>query len=149
MVNVNFQILFIISILFAGCTRTSIDKNEIGTQVVDEIMCYAYIENQDTIQLQIRTLNDSVKGRLTYNLFEKDINRGTLDGMMKGDTLFASYTFFSEGIESTREVAFVKVGADFVEAYGDVEVENGKQVFIKTAELRLNNKFILENVNCN
>jgi hypothetical protein len=149
MVNVKVEILFIISILFAGCTRTSSDKSEISTQVVAEMVCYAYTENQDTIQLQITVLNDSVTGRLTYNLFEKDLNRGTLVGSMQGDTLFADYTFFSEGVESIREVAFVKNGEGFVEAFGAVEEQNNKIVFADHSALQLNDQIVLKPISCN
>jgi hypothetical protein len=149
MVHIKFQILFIISILICGCTRKSAEKSEATTDVVGGMKCYTYAENRDTIQLKIATLNNSVTGNLTYNLFEKDINRGTLVGSIQGDTLFADYTFVSEGVESIREVAFFKVGEDFVEGFGEIEEQNGKQVFINPSELRLNNQFILKSVNCN
>jgi len=148
MVNVKYQILFIISIMLIGCTRKNADIPETSTAIVNEMMCYAYTENKDTIQLSITTSDDRVTGRLTYNLFEKDKNTGKLVGSMQGDTLFADYTFMSEGVESTREVAFVKDEKGFVEAFGAVEEKNKKIEFTDHSSLQLNDQIILRPIPC-
>ncbi len=69
-------------------------------------------------------------------------------GSMKGDTLFAAYTFMSEGTESIREVVFLKTANDFVEGYGDVEEKNDKMIFKNKSGLNFNNNLILKNVAC-
>ncbi|HUR30864.1 MAG TPA: hypothetical protein VMZ69_05495, partial [Saprospiraceae bacterium] len=44
--------------------------------------------------------------------------------------LLADYKFMAEGMESEREVAFIKRGEDFIEGYGDV-VENSERIVFK------------------
>lgn len=63
---------------------------------------------KDSIFLQLHIDNNIVNGDLEYKRFEKDRNKGTIKGMFRGDTLFADYTFMSEGVMSVREVMFLK-----------------------------------------
>ena len=113
-----------------------------------ETNCYAYTVNRDTVFIQIQLDGNNVTGDLLYNLQEKDKNKGKLTGLMKGDTLFAEYTFLSEGIESVREVAFIKNGNDYKEGYGDMEEKNGKMVFKNSAGLNFDGIIILKPVKC-
>jgi hypothetical protein len=93
------------------------------------VECYTYQVNRDTVYLRLDIDGTKARGDLRYMLFEKDRNNGTINGEMKGDTLFAEYTFNAEGTKSVREVAFLKKGDRFVEGYGDVEEKNGQMVF--------------------
>ena len=81
--------------------------------------CYRYATETDTIILKVIHVGNSITGTLVYSLKEKDKNKGTIQGNMRGDLLVADYTFMSEGIQSTRQVAFKKEGNSFVEGYGD------------------------------
>jgi len=110
--------------------------------------CYAYTSNKDTVKLNLQIASNVVTGDLKYNYFEKDKNFGTIQGSMKGDTLFADYKFLSEGMESNREVVFLKTGNDFVEGYGDVEEKSGKMVFKNTGSFKFNFNMVLKNVAC-
>ncbi len=98
--------------------------------------------------LHLKISDNIVTGDLTYNLFQKDNNKGTLQGTMKGDTLIAEYKFLSEGTESIREVAFLKKENDFVEGYGDVDEINGKVRFKNTGALNFSNNVLLKNIEC-
>jgi hypothetical protein len=91
--------------------------------------CFAYINGKDSILLQVHTEGKTVDGQLTYQLYEKDQNDGAISGSWAGDTLRAEYQFMSEGIESVREVVFLKKGNQLVEGFGNVEERNGKMVF--------------------
>lgn len=75
--------------------------------------------------MKLTLTGNEVTGDLACKYFQKDQNKGTLRGVMIGDTLFATYTFTSEGIESSREVASLKKDNDLVEGYGDVQEKNG------------------------
>ncbi|MBA3649699.1 MAG: hypothetical protein H0W62_14345 [Chitinophagales bacterium] len=138
--------------IFISCKNNSIqttDEENPEKTISDKTnQCYAYTANKDSVFLHISITDTIVTGDLTYKLFEKDQNKGTLQGMMKGDTLIAEYKFLSEGTESIREVAFLKRGNDFVEGYGDVEGNNGKMVFKNTSTLNFNNNMILKEVDC-
>ena len=126
---------------------------EVIDAITDEeefsVACYRYASNKDTIILNIENDHSKISGTLQYHLFEKDKNTGFLDGMMVGDTLFAEYTFYSEGLESVREVAFLKKGTTFVEGYADVEVDGNKAVFKDGAPLNFNNTMALDAIDCN
>ncbi len=146
-------ILVAVSCIFISCNNNSTEAtnaedtaNAVSDTKTD--YCYAYFVNKDSVFLHINISGNIVTGDLKYSLFEKDQNKGTLQGTMKGDTLIAEYKFLSEGTESTREVAFLKKGNDFAEGYGDVEENNGKMIFKNTGALNFGNNMILKEVDC-
>lgn len=135
--------LFILACsLVAACSGSRTEETRAVTT------CYTYTTDSDSIMLQLTRNGDAVEGELTYILYEKDINRGTIKGVMEGDTLFADYTFRSEGITSVREVAFVKHGDELVEAFGELEEQNGKVVFSDPSLLSLNESVVLKASAC-
>lgn len=112
--------------------------------------CYQGIIKNDTITLRIDTKGTDVpSGSLSYKFFEKDRNEGTIKGHMSGDTLFADYTFSSEGQTSEREVVFLKKGNIFIEGYGDVVDDNkGKVTFKDKKKLFFDSKTVLMKIDC-
>jgi hypothetical protein len=83
-----------------------------------------------------------------YHYFEKDRNTGTLKGQMNGDTLFATYTFMSEGKESVRNVAFLKTENEMKEGYGNLNPASGEPDFTDKSAIKFDNKFVLKKTNC-
>jgi carbonic anhydrase len=129
-----------------GSTKAPVaEKNAVDSATA---YCYYSIRNRDTVFLHINVAGNKVTGDLEYNLYEKDKNKGSIQGMLKGDTLIAEYTFLSEGIESVREVAFLKKGNDWVEGYGDIEEKNGRVVFKDIKALNFNSGFVLQEKDC-
>lgn len=111
-------------------------------------LCYAQ-KNKDTVLLNIELNGDKVTGKLYINRFEKDLNSGTIDGEMKGDTLFADYTFNAEGMQSVREVVFLKKDSSIIEGYGPVKYDsNNKAVFTNKNSLVFDEKMKLGEVEC-
>ncbi len=110
--------------------------------------CYAYTSGKDTVLMEISTSANKVSGTLTYKLFEKDQNIGRIEGTMSGDTLFATYNFISEGVESVREVAFIRKGNDFIEGFGEVEEMDGKMIFKNKGALNYGSSIVLHQVAC-
>jgi len=110
--------------------------------------CYAYTSKKDTAFLHINTANGVVTGELTYQLFEKDRNKGSLKGKMTGDTLFGSYTFASEGQNSVREIVMVKKGNDLIEGFGEVEEVNGQIKYKDRSKLKFKNGLIFKKTGC-
>lgn len=112
--------------------------------------CYSAIVKKDTISMSLNIKGNQIaSGKLSYNFFEKDKNEGTLVGEIKGDTLFAEYTFMSEGVSSIRQVAFLKKGNTYVEGYGDVVDDNkGKVTFKDTKQLKFEGNIVLSKVDC-
>ena len=95
------------------------NSQQTDTKKISPMNCYSYATANDTINLKVIHIGNSITGILVYHFKEKDKNKGTIQGHMRGDILLADYTFMSEGIQSTREVAFKKEGNSFVEGYGN------------------------------
>ncbi len=111
--------------------------------------CYRSLSGKDSVLLHIERTGNTIKGDLIYTFFEKDNNTGTLEGEMSGDTLFADYTFRSEGQQSVREVAFLQKGDELVEGFGPVKETGNKMVFENRGALQFTNKLTYRKVDCN
>ena len=85
---------------------------------------------------------------MVYNFFEKDKNSGTVSGMFKGDTLYADYTFQSEGTSSVRETVFIKKGNTLVEGFGEITEKDNKQIFKDKKALKFDESVVLNKVEC-
>jgi len=147
------------SIILFGCKsevpekpeEASVEKQEIAapkTESIQKIECYTYLENKDTIYMALRIKDDSiVEGDLSYSLFEKDQNKGSIRGRISNDSLFASYQYSSEGKDSEREVFFLKSPDGFVEGFTETEESNGKTSF-RNKDFKLNDRYILQRTDC-
>lgn len=105
---------------------TAVPENKIMVPVTT---CYTGAMGKDTFQLKVEVFENVVTGTLAYLFHEKDRQKGTFEGIMSGDTLFANYTFASEGQTSVRQIAFLLKDEKATEGYGDVEEKNGNVVF--------------------
>lgn len=112
--------------------------------------CYRAILKKDTVSLTLNIKNGQLSsGNLNYNFYEKDKNEGTLVGELKGDTLYADYTFMSEGTSSVREVVFLKKDDSYIEGFGDVVDDNkGKVTFKDKKKLQFDGSIVLSKVDC-
>lgn len=129
-------IFFLISCKEAQKTEAVTMAQEVTEEPVIAGDCYLVVSGQDSVLMQIVIENTSAAGQLHYRFTEKDKSGGTLFGAMMGDTLIADYKFISEGVESEREVAFLRRGNDFIEGYGESEEREGRTVFKNVAGLR-------------
>lgn len=113
-----------------GATTDSVaeDTTEMRIQIPNSA-CYQYATATDTIFLKVEKFPNVVTGKLEYKLKEKDKNTGDIDGVLRGDTLVADYTFMSEGTRSVRQVVFLIRNNEVVEGYGETKEEGGKMVF--------------------
>jgi hypothetical protein len=144
------------ALLFIACQNNNSDSNnseeaQIDTNMVaiSDIECYTYIKNRDTATLNFTNTNDTLIGELNYNLYEKDSNKGIIEGEMKGDTLMLNYIFNSEGRESIRQVVMLKKANQLIEATGEVEEKNGKFVFKNFSNLKFGEGIIFSKIDCN
>lgn len=81
-------------------------------------LCYEGEMDKDSIFLSYEDNLGTVTGKLRYKHFQKDDNNGDISGLMSGDTLKLNYSFVSEGMNSDREIWFLKKGTELVEAIG-------------------------------
>jgi hypothetical protein len=126
------------------------DEVPVETPVTQE--CFEGVTKNDTIRLVVRMKGEAfVDGTLAYHFYEKDSSDGTLAGEIVGDTLYADYTFQSEGKMSVREVVFLRNGKIFTEGYGDLLPDStsaGKVRFKDRKKLYFDSKFVLMKVDC-
>ncbi len=85
--------------------------------------CYRYDKNNNIILFQVEKTTDPVSGNLMYQLDGKDKNTGTFEGTVTEERLIGTYTFMSEGKESSREVAFQIKEGKLLEGYGPLNEE--------------------------
>lgn len=113
-----------------------------------EMECFSHTSGKDSIYLSLTNTDGVIMGVLVYKLYEKDQNYGTIKGILAGDTLFANYTFMSEGLESIREVVFLKKGNGYIEGYGEMEDKKGEMVFNNKGSLQFNSLKIFSKTEC-
>lgn len=145
----------VLMVFFISCKN---EKTEAEVPVIQESTavqetvseeCYLGILKKDTVSMSLSIKGNQLSsGKLNYKFFEKDKNEGSLIGEMKGDTLFADYTFMSEGVSSVRQVAFLKKGNTYLEGYGDIEENSGKTIFKNTKQIKFDGKIVLSKVDC-
>jgi hypothetical protein len=123
-------------------TSTPVTIQEPTTQ------CYLNTNNKDTVYLKVEKFPNAVTGILKYNLNEKDINTGNIDGKFFGDTLIAEYDFLSEGQKSIRQVAFLIKDGVALEGYADMEEKNGKMIFKNISTLDFSKGLQLKKIEC-
>lgn len=150
-------VFILITILFS-CSgnsssqeKTNVEEYELkepsSADAVSTI-CYSLKNGKDTVLMKLNIDNGQVSGDLTYQYFEKDRNTGTLKGQMNGDTLFATYTFMSEGRESVRQIVFLKKGDEMTEGYGNLNPTSGEPDFTDKSTIKFDNKFVLKKTSC-
>lgn len=132
----------------SNSTKTTATDTKVIETNINSNQCFQYINKKDTASLNLVIKNDKVNGILSYNLFEKDKNNGTIEGIIKGDTIIADYTFQSEGTTSTREVVWLKKNDELVEGFGDTKEGNGKMKFKNTSNLRFDQSMVFKPIIC-
>ncbi len=141
--------MLVIATLFSCNKGKNSEANDsLAAETVGGQLCFGSALKQDTIMLNAKTNGDSVAGSLTYNLFEKDRNSGTISGKLSGDTLLADYSFMSEGRESVRQVVFLKKDTLLLEGYGNMKELDGKFVFENLKEVKFGDGIVLQKTAC-
>lgn len=153
------QILLASLIILGGTACQTGSQNEAETATPSEAEapvaissvagCYEFSENNSKVLAQLEVVQDSVKGRLRYDFYEKDDNDGEFVGTLRGDTLLGVYTFSSEGQQSQREVAFLWQEDRLLEGYGNLQFDNEVQRFEATDALTFGQGVILTKTECN
>lgn len=130
----------------------NMDNDSVAARVITGSLsgeyCYAYTHNKDSVLLHVEIGDSVVSGSLSYNLYEKDKNNGTIKGIIKGDTILADYVFMSEGMQSVREVAFLVTDSTAKEGYSEMTDRNNKTIFIKPEKITFDSSFILSKKDC-
>ncbi len=146
----NTSIIALSLVIFASCNtekkHESTTKMEAKTTQTET--CYQHTKDSSTIKLNIKINDNMVTGNLLYDYYQKDRSAGKIKGELKSDTLFADYTFVSEGVESVREVVFIKTANGWVEGYGEIDDKNGKVMFKDKNKITFDNNVVLREIAC-
>lgn len=145
--------------LLASCNdegkTSSAELNNDSVDPVDTIVtdtiptgCYVQAIERDTATLQIEAKTNTVTGSLSYRIFEKDRNEGTVQADRSGDTIKGWYLFKSEGIISVREVAWKINGEELWPAIGDVIQRNDTTLFAQPDNLKYDSSRPFRKVPC-
>lgn len=110
--------------------------------------CYLYASDRDTVRLNLVVQDATVNGDLAYRYYEKDKSSGTVSGVVKGDTLVMTYEFMSEGMESKRQVVFLRTASGLTEGYGEVFEKDSAMFFRDMKKLDFPGKIVLEKIVC-
>lgn len=134
--------------IFNACNKRDQTQAEQINEPEADSTCYLFVQARDSIKLSLLQQNGKIKGRLHFMFYEKDKSHGTIEGEMKGDTLFANYSFTSEGMLSYREVAFLKRDDSFILGSGEIENSGNTDVFKDHAAIEFSDGVILKNTDC-
>jgi hypothetical protein len=119
-----------------------------NTKADSPLSCYQYAAQGDTVTLKLIRAGETLSGTLVYKFKEKDSNKGTIQAAMKGDLLLGEYTFFSEGTQSVRQVAFKRSGNTLTEGYGEIIEEKGTTKFRNVDSLDFSSSIKLQEIPC-
>lgn len=128
-------------------TVAVVDTTEMKIQIPTST-CYRHTGKKDTVSLKVEKFPNVVTGVLTYHLREKDQNNGEIEGVLKGDTLLAEYTFMSEGVISRRQVIFLIQNDVATEGYGEMEEKDGKMIFKENGKIDFTKGLKLRKITC-
>ena len=141
----------VIAIALAACTSPE-DKQSMGDTVVNadalakptEVeatsMCFLRTEgkdNKDTTSVELVVKDDKVSGQMYWHPFEKDSRKGALNGTLKGDTVYAVWTFMQEGMQDTLALQFLIKGDNLMQKPLKLNTQTGRQQTDNASEFTL------------
>jgi len=129
-------------------TTTTTETETTPAPETSSVECYQYAKGKDTINANLAIKGGVVSGDLAYKFFEKDKSSGPVVGTISGDTIIVEYSFQSEGMQSVREVAFLRKNNRLTEGYADIEEKGGKVIFKDRKKLMFNGT-VLNKIPCN
>ena len=146
----NTSIITLSLAIFASCNTEKKQESTTQTEVksAQTEACYQHTKDSSTIKLNLKINDNIVTGDLLYDYYQKDRSAGKIKGELKSDTLFANYTFVSEGIESEREVVFLRTINGWVEGYGEIDDKDGKVMFKNKSKITFDNNVLLTETTC-
>ncbi|WP_256004127.1 hypothetical protein [Pedobacter deserti] len=138
-----------VSLLFFSCTsdKSSQHTDDTITNNTDTA-CYMWVSDRDTVEMKLNMSDDDVNGELNYKWYEKDKNLGSFTGKMNGDTLVGDYTFQSEGMQSVREIVFLRKAEQLLQGTGEMTEQGGKVIFKDKSKLSFSKDIVLDKTDC-
>ena len=146
----NTSIIALSLAIFTSCNTEKKQESTTQTEVqtTQTETCYQHTKDSSTIKLNLKINGNIATGDLIYDYYQKDRSAGKIKGELKSDTLLANYTFVSEGVESEREVVFLKTIDGWVEGYGEIDDKDGKVIFKNKNTITFANDVVLKKTTC-
>jgi hypothetical protein len=110
--------------------------------------CYTQIFKRDTVTLQVDITGNNATGPLTYKIYQKDMNDGSIKAELADSIIMGWYLFRSEGIMSVRQVAWRVKPGQLWPATGEIVQRNDTTAFADITKLRFDNTRPFIKVNC-
>lgn len=156
--NLTIKIILALALLAGACnnegkTSTQVEKDTSTSSPAlagDTLSsgCYSQIIQRDTSSLQLQKKDNNLTGALSYSIYQKDRNDGTVMAEQMGDTIKGWYLFKSEGIISVRQVAWKIKDEELWPATGEVLQKNDTTFFAKPDQLKFDSTRPFKKVPC-
>lgn len=109
--------------------------------------CYLGISGKDSVFVILDDNLGTFIGKMHYKNFEKDSSSGDVIGTKNGDTIKLNYSFISEGVNSEREIYFLKKDGNLVEGIGEQVSERNKNLYANSSKINYEG-LVLKPANC-
>lgn len=110
--------------------------------------CYTQVFKRDTANLQIEVKQNNVTGPLSYKLYEKDLNDGSIIAVVEDSIINGWYLFRSEGVLSVRQVAWRIKPGQLWPAMGEVIQRNDTTMFARPDKLQFDSSMPFVKIKC-
>jgi hypothetical protein len=93
--------------------------------------------NRDSTSIELVIKGDKVSGQMNWLPYQKDSRKGTLDGMIKGDSIQAKWSFMQEGMQDTINLKFKLNNDQLVQKPLKLNVKTGRDQTDESADYTL------------
>ena len=132
----------------AEITADTVISSSVATVVSLSSGCYSQIIKRDSSLLQLEQKANTVTGALSYNIYQKDRNDGTVQAESVGDIITGWYLFRSEGIVSVRQVSWKINGDELWPGMGEVIQKNDTVLFVQPGNLEYDSTRPFKKIPC-
>lgn len=154
MKNLSLFCLLFVCIGLESCNKNQKDANASAlAEKPISVQCYKALYEKDTVELKINTLQrGKISGEMEMKFLDMPIKTGTIAGELRGDTLFADYSFIqgtNDKVTFKNPIAILKRGEELILGNGQIETYLGASYFAKGKPIDFDNvKFKFTSVDC-
>jgi hypothetical protein len=154
MKNLGSFCLLFVCIGLQSCNKNQKNvEDQASVEKPVSVQCYKAVYEKDTVDLKINTLKSGkISGEMEMKFLDMPIKTGTIAGELKGDTLFANYSFIQGGNDKVtfkNPIAILKRGEELILGNGQIETYLGNSYFVKGKPIDFDNvKFKFTTVDC-
>lgn len=116
-------------LMISGAGQKSLWQKTMNVgQIVQEfttIHCFASGSGQMRADLRYNIAGSNIIGNLSYQTKDGEKKNGRIEGVIRGDTLFARHVFLHLGIRQQKEVLMLRKGKGWIAGSGETIDRNG------------------------